>query len=176
MANPTYSLIASIATTSSTVTFSSIPQTYTDLILRYSAAEIQGGGGYSQGGFQLTFNGDSTTNYSETRFAGGNGTVYTSRRSTVAYNQFMNYDGNNSTANTFGNGEIYIPNYTSTSTKQFFSFDVTEDGNSSNTQLVNTDAQLYRGTSAVTSITLTDTNGQSLASGTRLYLYGIKNS
>lgn len=177
MANPTYSLITSVATTSNTITFSSIPQIYSDLVIKYSVAEGQGGGGYGQGDFQLTLNSDSATNYSETRFAGGNGTsVYTSRRTSVAYTLFMTYNGNTSTANTFGNGEIYIPNYTSTTAKQLFNFDVTEDSNSSNPNIVDTDAQLYRGTSAITSITLTDTNGQGLASGTRLYLYGIKNS
>ena len=49
MANPTYSLITSVATTSNTITFSSIPQIYSDLVIKYSVAEGQGGGGYGQG-------------------------------------------------------------------------------------------------------------------------------
>jgi hypothetical protein len=169
----TYVLIATASPTGTTVTFSSIPQTYKDLVIKYSVAEVQGGGGYSQGAFKITFNGDSTTKYSETRLTGGNGTVLTSRRSSSSWTQFNFYNGNNSTANIFSNSEIYIPNYISTSAKSFFTFDVQEDSNASNSNAVNIDAQLYTGTSAITSITLTDANGQSLVSGSKVYLYGI---
>jgi hypothetical protein len=67
---PTYTPLATQTLTSaaSTVTFSSIPATYRDLILIYSAAITDGG---TNRFLQMTFNSDTTlTNYTNVAMAG----------------------------------------------------------------------------------------------------------
>ena len=63
MASNTYSLISTITTTgTTTVSFTSIPQTYTDLVLRFM---IKNSNSATSSALNITFNSDSTsTNYS----------------------------------------------------------------------------------------------------------------
>lgn len=171
---PTYSLIASntLTTTAASVTFSSIPASYTDLVLRYTFRT--GLAGSNQAQARLVFNGNTATNYSRTTL-GGDGSTPNSNRATSQAN-FEAEEGSPSagnTANTFGTTEIYIPNYLVSANKAFGSFAVGE--NNSTTALMGVRAGLWRVTDAITSITLT-ANANSFVSGSSFFLYGIKNS
>lgn len=77
----TYDLIASnvLGSTTTTVTFSSIPATYRDLIL---VAEVLGSGGNA--GTRIQFNGDTGSNYPQVEMS-GNGTTASSGAPTLAY-------------------------------------------------------------------------------------------
>ena len=79
-AGPTYEPIATttLTATNSTVTFSSIPSTYTDLVLIVNSL---GTGSY----YSIQVNGDTATNYSRTRI-NGNGITVTSARDSNASN------------------------------------------------------------------------------------------
>lgn len=169
MAN-TYILINSTtlgSNTTSDTSFTSIPNTYTDLVLLCSIRKTGGSTGY------IRFNSDSATNYSDTYVGNDNGAASSGRDSNSNYGIVLLGD-NSYTASTFGNLEIYISNYTSTSSKPFYSYGVAENNSASVNKLF-VYANLYRGTSAISSITF-HTLGDTYQSGSSFYLYGIKNS
>ena len=79
-AGSTYTPIATQSVSAqSTVSFTSIPSTYTDLILVAVAKSSTAGSGANN--YRVQFNGDTATNYSETYIA-GNGTTASSGRDT----------------------------------------------------------------------------------------------
>ena len=164
MANPTMTLIASNAVGSggaSSVTFSSIPQTYTDLKLVISARDTATSTNY----IELGVNG-STASFAGKRIL-GNGS---SAGSSSFGNSYAVVETNNQTANTFGSMEIYCPNYTSSNYKSFSVDTVTEN----NATAANMEmwAWLWSNTAAITSLTV---NINAMQYST-FYLYGINNS
>ena len=175
MANPTMTLISSqtLGGTTASVTFSSIPSTYNDLKLVYSARTDATPNVYSYN--YVTFNNDTTTKYSATVLQGNGGSASSSRETnaTDSGNNDPVINSSGGLANTFSTSEIYIPNYNSTGTKPFTLFSA-QEANSS-TAYMTFEAEQYRGTSGISSIKLTP----SLANFVQysdFYLYGIKNS
>lgn len=176
MAN-TYVLIASNTLSSSTtsVTFSSIPGTYTDLVLKYSMRTDSNS--YLQW-LNMRFNGDSgsATTYSLTYLAASTSTSPVSGRYTSTYRWAV--QGANaalSTSNTFSSYEVYIPSYTVSQNKPGSIFGVMENNSGTDNRWeIDTAAALYRNTSAITSIQIE--SGSNILSGSSFWLYGIKNS
>jgi hypothetical protein len=93
MPTPTYELIESVtlATTASSVTFSSITQSYSDLVL--VANQLHGADGYTF----LRFNGDATSSYSLVLMRGNGSSAFSSSTTTTqfeinqsAYTSFFN--------------------------------------------------------------------------------------
>jgi hypothetical protein len=171
MAN-TYELIEAQTLTSNTasVTFSSIPQTYTDLIIKISARD-----GDDNQAF-LKFN-SSTTGYSAIRLQGTGASAQSATDSSTSQGVFAYSVNQNAsrTANTFGNSEIYIPNYTGSTAKSFSSDGVEE--NNATTAYSKLFAGLLTATAAITSITLSsNTTSAIFYQYSSFYLYGIKNS
>ena len=169
----TYTLISSnvLSSTAATVTFSSIPATYTDLVVRVSAR------GTTSSTFvttRYTLNGDTAANYSYIRVS-GNGSAASSvgdSNNIVLYIP-AGIPAATATANTFGSFEIYIPSYTVSANKPMSVFSVQE--NNITAAQTNAIAHLWRNTAAVTSIEFT-LNVDDFASGSSFYLYGVKNS
>ena len=158
----TYTLIATttLGSAASSYTFSSIPSTYTDLVV------VASGSGTADIDLSARFNGDSGTNYSRTILA-GNGSTATSVRASNASLMRFNYDGywtSGSNATTIVN----IMNYANTTTyKTVIS--------RSNNAATGTDTlvNLWRSTAAITSLEIY-TSANNFASGTTFTLYGIK--
>jgi hypothetical protein len=170
MAN-TYTLISSNTLTSSaaSVTFSAIPATYTDLVLRVSGRTDQSTTG---SGLRLTFNG---TNTASNRQLQGSGTAAASASATGGSLQVAgNTNGATSTANIFSSQEIYIPNYTSSTVKPFSTFSVQE--NNITQAFIDIFANLQNETQTITSIVATIASGNNFVSGSSFYLYGISNA
>lgn len=168
---PARFLISSQTLTSGalTVTFSSIPQTYTDLELRISARKVSPAGQNTD--FLIRFNSDTTTLYSTTRITGNGATAASDRQSAVSAQVLTDMiPGSASTANTFGTLAMYIPNYTSTGNKPASAFGANE--NNTTTAYILGHAGLYRGTSGISSIDIT-TSSQNYEVGSSFYLYGI---
>ena len=165
MAN-TFTLIASYTLGSSgqtTIDFTSIPQTYTDLCLKFSARF-----NVSDADTLLKFNG-STTSYTTKRMY-GNGSTYASD-SPVREAGWSN--PSDYTTNSFSNSEIYIPNYTSSIYKTYTGDAVTE--NNGTTSYQSYIAGLWSNNNPITSITLIEGSNTFVQYSTA-YLYGIKNS
>jgi hypothetical protein len=166
----TYTLIASSTVGSggaSSITFSSIPSTYTDLIVK-----VSGRNSATSSQLLITVNG-STADYSGKRLFNNVGTSAASTNTNTANLNPSGGVGSGFTANTFGNTEIYIPNYTSANFKSF-SIDGTPENNA--VENYNTIvAGLWSNTAAITSIGLVASGGNFVQYSTAT-LYGIKNS
>ena len=169
----TYTLINSNVLTSSaaSVTFSSIPATYTDLVLRFS---IRSNGTEIS---NLRINGSSSSVYSRTRLR-GTGTAASSNSDTgqtqLNFNNSTTYDGG-FTANIFSSGEIYIPSYTVSQNRPISAF-ITEENDAAYSSM-QVFAGLYSNTTAITSLTmLNGTSTDQFVSGSSFYLYGISNA
>ena len=174
----TYTLISSNVLTSSaaSVTFSAIPSTYTDLVLRCTTRLTSSTGGNNSFPFLIGLNGSTGTATSETALR-GNGSVVAGIRNTAYGGSYFNYSpAEDATANTFSNIEIYVPNYANSSYyKPYSGFSVTE--NNATTAFITADAALRSDTAAVTSIILAQNNAIfTFNAGSSFYLYGIKNS
>jgi hypothetical protein len=173
MAN-TYTLISSntLSSSAASVTFSSIPSTYTDLVLRVSARSDSNDGGSTGSLTALYFyvNGGAGTG-SGTRLT-GNGAAASSDRWTD-YGKIFPQTDSSLTTNTFSNIEIYIPSYTASQNKPYSSFSVAE--NNATTAYVGVNAGLYPSTTSISSLVLYPWNGN-FVSGSSFYLYGIKKS
>jgi hypothetical protein len=169
MANPTFTLIASNTVGSggaSSVTFLSIPATYTDLLVKTS---IRGSGSGTPDFSGISING-STSNFNF-RYIQGNGSGASSGSYSAAVNPPM--DTSTFTANTFDNTEWYIPNYTSSNFKSISIDNSTE--NNSTTSYLSLYAALWSNTAAINSITFTPSSGNYVQYST-FSLYGINNS
>jgi hypothetical protein len=173
MAN-TYTLISSNTLTSSaaSVTFSSIPATYTDLVVKISVRATD-----ASDWMIVKLNNITTTTYSETWLRGTGSAASSSRQASTNYfggngnDLLINLSG--STANTFTNGEIYIPNYTA-STNKPLSFFMAAENNATAADMTAL-AGLWSNTATISQIEF-DTAGTSFTSGSSFFLYGIKNS
>jgi len=166
----TFELIASSTVGSggsANITFSSIPSTFTDLCVLYSARTNRND---LADDVNLQFNG-VTTGYSNKRLY-GYGTGVTSDSPANIQGGFAT--ATTTTANTFGNGLIYIPNYTSSNQKSFSVDAVSENNNS--TAVMCLLAGLSNITAAISSILLAPTNGTAFVQYSTAYLYGVKNA
>lgn len=147
-----------------TVTFLSIPQGYTDLILYASPR-----GTVAEDGFLVKVNNDNVTNYNNVQI-NGNGSVVASTSFTQG-----NFGGGRQcesgyTANTFGNNQFYFPNYTSSNYKSA-SVDAVIENNATTvrTQLT---AGLYPQTTAISRIDCIAGSGN-FATNSTFTLYGV---
>jgi hypothetical protein len=169
----TYEAIATVTVGSggaSTVTFSSIPGTYTDLKLVYSARATNTN---IISVDYILVNGSSSGISNKFLYAYGN-----SPGSSTQANGIGVINESGSTANTFSNNEIYIPNYASSNAKSMSS-----DNSNENNGTVGGNymfAVLSTSTSAITSITIqpeiAGINPNPIVQHSTFYLYGIKNS
>jgi hypothetical protein len=170
----TYELIASntLTTTAASITFSSIPATYTDLVLRVSARTDRAGTNQEM---RLRFNGSSSADYSNTLLQGNAGAASSERQSSQVYiARIRQVTSTDATANTFGSIEIYIPSYLSNTNKPLSSFGADEN-NTENDPFVGVNAGLWSDTSAINQIDLI-LPADDFISGSSFFLYGIKNS
>jgi len=173
MANPTMTLIGSPITVgsggASNLTFTSIPATYTDLILKFSLRY----GDYSSWNYayiQL----NSTAGAIKT--ISGNGSGSSAGSSNITTNLRIDFvPGTGQTSNTFSNAELYIPNYTTSNAKSV-SLDYVSESNAT-TAYSELGAGLFSTvTSAVTSISLLVDGSWNFAQYSTAYLYGVSNS
>jgi len=103
------------------ITFSSIPASYTDLAIVVSARSTRAA---TDNSATFTFN-SSTSNFSG-RYLSGSGSA---TESGTVTNYAFQMPAVNATASTFGNVLIYIPNYTSTTTAKSYSVDIVTENN-----------------------------------------------
>ena len=160
----TYTLIASATASGSspTISFSTIPSTYADLVLKFSLRSDTTG----VTNFNVTLNSTGPTQK--------NIDASSSAASTNS-NTFNYATASGSLASTYSNGELYIPNYLSSIVKSV-SLDTVAENNAVGGNRLELTAKLYSSvTSAVTSIALTDIYGNWTNLSTA-YLYGVSNA
>jgi len=165
----TYSKIATYTVGSggvASIDFINIPQTYTDLIVKFSLRDSSNTGDVWDW-LDLTFN-SNTSNYSA-RMVYGTGSA-TGSVSSTSQIRYAYYVASTSTASTFGNGEIYIPNYTGSNYKSISSDTVSE--NNATAAIATLQAGLWSNSSAINSISLKARIG--FAQYSTAHLYGVK--
>lgn len=144
------------------ITFASIPQTFTDLLL---VASVRWTGSALDVDMPIYLNGSAA---GTTRYLYGNGSSVVS--GTTAYTRvYSGANGTNSTSNTFSSVNLYIPNYTSSNKKSMSGEGAVE--NNATTATISIDAILSDVTAAVTSVAIA--SGTNYAQYTTLSLYGI---
>jgi hypothetical protein len=144
-------------TSTSTVTFSSIPQTYTDLILVSTLSQS------ADVSTLLRFNSDTATNYSSTRLRGTGAAASSERSSNGTGIEYWF-----GTLTGFGNVIWQIQNYSNATTyKSCLS-------RSNNTvDWMGASVGLWRSTAAISTVSYTVSSGYVIA-GSTFTLYGIK--
>lgn len=142
----------------SSIDFTSIPGTYTDLLLVLSARST-----VNTGVVRVSFNGSGSSFSSRVLQGTGSSALSFTETTFVGHTSNSDY-----TANTFGSHAIYIPNYAGSAYKSFSVDSVAETNASAN--LSNLIAGLWSNTSAITQITLSLSN---FAQYSTASLYGI---
>ena len=168
----TYTLISSVTVGSggaANIEFTSIPATYTDLVMKISLRSTED--------FTLSkvqFNNDTNTaNYSQRRLYGSGSTATSDTNTALGYLSPVGSTKSSYTASTFSNVEIYIPNYAG-STNKSVSIDAVTENNATESFATFT-AGLWSQTSAITSIKLLP-NSTTFVQYSTAYLYGISNA
>lgn len=165
----TYIPIASttLSTAQTVVTFSSIPATYTDLVVRLSARRSASG----RTDLDIWFNSD-TTNYSRTHLQ-GNGATATSGTGSGSKLRVVNVvTGATDTADSFNSVELYIPNYLSSTSKPISADGAHETNSTTAFRVVAAGLWYLSPAEAITSISFQGAAGD-FASGSTFHLYGI---
>jgi hypothetical protein len=148
------------------IEFTSIPQTFTDLVLLLSLRDTGTNSTFRVHSTFLSFN-TLTTNFSARTLLGtGSGAGQTN---TTARFAGWHPDAG-STSNTFGNISLHIPNYAGATNKSYSVDAVTE--NNETTAYLAIIAGLWSNTAAITGVTLT-TQGVTYAIGSTVSLYGV---
>jgi hypothetical protein len=150
-----------------TIDFTSIPQTFTDLKIvlssRVSTVNVDA--------LSLSINGGATA-ISNQKYVDGTGSAVRSGTSTPyqALKQPSDY-----TASVFGNTEFYIPNYSTTNVyKNISSYSVIE--NAASASYLGFSSSSWSSTSAITSISISIVGGGNFVQYSTATLYGIKSS
>jgi hypothetical protein len=155
-----------LASATTSIGFTSIPQTFTDLVVLYSFRDTGTNGAERVHQTALTLN--SSTSGFTSRVLAGSGSTMFSFSDTPRFSGW--HPDANAASNTFGNTSLYLPNYTG-STNKSYSIDQAAENTELKTYISIT-AGLWSNTAAITSLTLT-TLGTNLAIGSTASLYGI---
>jgi hypothetical protein len=161
----TYEPIATttLGSAASSITFSSIPATYTDLRLVFVGKRDGATSNY----VVVNVNNDTGTNYSDTQL-NGNGTTATSTRNTTADAWYCGTVATIETNPAFFSLDIF--SYAGSTYKTALSTFSNDRNGSGGVQY---DVNLWRNTAAITSVKISAYTGN-YASGTIATLYGIK--
>jgi hypothetical protein len=165
----TYEPIATqtLGSAASSVTFSSIPGTYTDLVLVLGDLKA----GISSNTVCVRYNSDSGTNYSYTILTGTGSVAQSARASDQTYSFFGGY--NVGVDGTYPSTVIgHIMNYANTTTYKtgLSRYGIEKAGSGGESQVI---VNLWRSTAAITSVTVATFTGN-WSIGSVFSLYGIK--
>jgi len=167
MAVSAYEVISAttVGTAAQTVTLSGIPQTYTDLVVVVNAQAS------AQSDLYVSFNGDSTANYSRTTLYGEGATPGSTRITRADGYLFMilTYYGNVTTVAGVSNHIINIMNYANTTTNKT----VLARCNAAASG-VDATVGMWNSTAAISSMTFDLPSTRTFSTGSTFTLYGIK--
>lgn len=142
-------------TSTTSITFSSIPATYTDLIIVANGAES------ADQYMAMRLNGDTGSNYSDTLLSGSGSATSSSRNTSQTFGRF-----GSGTVTGRWVSIVQIQNYSNSTTYKTWLW-------RSNLDYVTAGVSLWRSTSAITSVTLLTTTSDYFVSGSTFTLYGI---
>ena len=146
------------------VTFSSIPSTYTDLVLSCSVKAVTSG---TDNYPMIRFNGDTASNYSATTLLTLNTPV--SRRYASVTGLYVGNTGSNLTATNFMQINCMVMSYANTNVNKTVLGAFGDLGSEMGRTVA-----LWRSTAAITSLSILPLTGSNFATGSTFSLYGIK--
>jgi hypothetical protein len=151
------------------ITFLSIPQTYTDLVLVING-RATGSTGEDSTLAYVNIN-TGTNNYSTTNYYSTGASVVSNRTTNQVYFGFGTHPGGTATANIFGTEVYHFLNYTNTTTFKTVLSQSSADLNGAGSTYMT--ASLWRQTAAINRLDMY-VSGPYWASGSTLTLYGVK--
>jgi hypothetical protein len=175
MAN-TFELIASStvgAGGASSIDFTSIPSTFTDLCLKVSG---RSSAAFTRRAMRLNINNSTTASDYADRYLLGSGSAASSSADAAGSQSYIvawDLPAASATSNTFANIEIYIPNYAVSAYKSISIDGVGEENGT--TAYMGLVAGIYNQTTAINRLTVTPDSGNFVEFSTA-YLYGVKNA
>jgi hypothetical protein len=164
-----------LSTATGTVTFSSIPQTYTHLQLRVMAQTNRGTYGIDEP--KVTFNGDTGSNYKVYYLFGNGSTANASSDATTTFMKWGTGVLGTTTGANWGSIIVDILDYTNTNKYTTSRVLGGTDCNGTVGGLggrVGVSSGLWMNTAAITSISLTPAEGTTFSQYSSFALYGIK--
>lgn len=164
MATATYIPIATqtLGSAASSITFSSIPSTYTDLRL------VLTGTTNNSSNLAFQFNGDSGSNYSYTFLSGTGSTVISSSSTNAARALFESQGASSTTIPTMYTLDVF--SYANAANKSCL---VTASVDQNGSGAVETAVALWRSTASITSISIFCNGGGNLLTNSTATLWGI---
>jgi hypothetical protein len=161
-----------LSSTSASVTFSNIPQNYTDLVIKASMRSDRTSPNSAYVSLKFSDAATAIANVGVRRLYGSGSAVAGGYE---ANNWCAIIPGAGQTASTFASANIYIPSYTSGNFKEFI-VDSVEENNATTAYAVMC-AGLWSSTSPVTTLTLfiNADNSANFVSGSTFTLYGVSN-
>ncbi len=164
----------SIATTtvgaggSSTITFSSIPSTYTHLQVRILARSTYPALNTS---VIMRANSDTASNYSYHSLSGDGATASSYGVATDVFGLIQSYPGSSAAANIFGVGVVDILDYANTN--KYKTLRALQGGDSNGAGMVGITSGVWMSTAAISTITINPSGGTAIQYSS-FALYGIK--
>jgi hypothetical protein len=156
-----------VSTPSSDITLSSIPSTFTDIVLICSVSSNRAN---NLDSLAIRFNSDTGSNYSYTYIYGDGSSASSGRASNQSNIWVGNFTANNLSSN-FSVNRIQIQNYANTTT---YKTAISRGGSNATIGDTNANVGLWRSTSAINSVTVRSETGNAFLAGSTFTLYGIK--
>jgi hypothetical protein len=165
-----------LSSAQASITFSSIPQTYTDLCLKITDhTDIPS---QTQHYTYMRFNGNSGANYYNVAMYARNNTALSLEDAgqTFFFDDPYTTLGADTASAVMSCKEIYIPSYTSSTLYKVLKMNYSNMNSSTTTSDIGTQAGLWNDNAPITSINLINYSTYQFIAGTTAFLYGIKNS
>jgi hypothetical protein len=154
-----------LGTAAASIEFTSIPQTYTDLVIVASVRSLE----TSLGNASLEIRPNGSTANGSGRWLYGSGTTTSSITVSRVDGGFISNSA--ATSNTFSSTSIYVPNYTSSTNKSFSADGVQENNATTSYQVIT--ASLWSNSAAITSLDFRCISTTNLVAGSTISLYGV---
>lgn len=171
LANYAYESISTVTVGSavSSISFTSIPSTYKHLQIRAIGRSSRA---QNSGYAVVRFNSDTGTNYSYHTLEGDGSTPYSGGSASVAYPTLIAFPGSLRGANIFGAAVLDVLDYQNTNKNK--TLRVLDGYDSNGGGFINFQSGAWYNTAAISSITITEFNGQNFEQYSQFALYGIK--
>lgn len=165
----TYEPIATttLSSAAASISFTSVPATYTDLVLVFVGTAT-----YDSDGVRIRFNNDTGSNYSWTNLRGNGSAAASGRASSQTSLAFLGQTGGGMSSTIPSLGIAHIFNYAGSTYKTALVEDNTDKNGSGD---VSRFVGLYQSTTAINRVDLFEVSGN-LPSGVTATIYGIKGS